>query len=161
MPVHLVIASERRTLDTWRRCVGVQAGVEFWLGRPRDAVADAVAVAGAFAYERYGGRPLAGEARVLRNGRGDGFPGLVVVPASRPMRLGTDGRPVVRAEFADVSPAYFGLSRALAALREWNDVGNEPHVDVLLLPLALLGMDDAEDTATPASVGRALREAAG
>jgi hypothetical protein len=156
----IITSDSEQVLDTWRRGLGPGLSVELWQSHPRDVPADAVAVSGVFAFERYGGRPAAGEARILRNHRDDGYPALVVVPASRPAAIGPDGRPVVRPEYAGISPAYFGMSRALAALREWNRAGQEPRVDILLMPLALLGMDDPEDTGTPASVGRALREAA-
>lgn len=156
----IITSDSEQTLDAWRRSLGSGLSVELWQSHPRDVPADAVAVSGMFAFERYGGRPKAGESSILRNNRNDGYPGLVVVPASRPATIGPDGRLVVRPEYAEVSPAYFGISRAMAALREWNDAGQEPRVEILLMPLALLGMDDPKDTATPGSVGRALRETA-
>ncbi|MEW2522409.1 hypothetical protein [Actinacidiphila alni] len=157
----IVTSTSAPLLDVWRRHLGDGLPVELWEAEARDVPADAVAMAGMFAHERYGGRPEPGRAKILRNGRGDGFPGLVVVPATRPMTRDAAGQAVVRPESADVGPAYFGISRALDALREWNTAGAEPRVDVLLFPLGLLGMDSAADSATPASVGRAVRECLG
>lgn len=148
-------------LDVWRRHLGTGLPVELWEAGPRDVPADAVMISAIFAHGRYGGRPTPGVAQILRNGRGDGYPGLVVVPATRPAMLDAEGRAVVRPEYADVSPAYFGVSRALDAVREWNAAGEEPRVDVLLFPLGLLGMESVDDTATPESVGRAVRDGLG
>jgi hypothetical protein len=154
----IITSDSARLLDVWRKHLGADLPVELWEAEARDVPADAALVAGTFAFGRYGGRPKGGEAQILRNGRGDGYPGLIVVPATRPAVLDADGRAVVRPEYAQVSPAYFGVSRALEAVREWNAGGAEPRVDVLLLPLGLLGMESVDDTATPESVGRAVRD---
>ncbi|SFE75561.1 hypothetical protein SAMN05216251_10581 [Actinacidiphila alni] len=154
----IVTSDNAQLLDVWRQHLGAGLPVELWKAEPRDVPADAVMVSGMFAHGRYGGRPTPGRAQILRNGRGDGYPGLVVVPATRPAMLDAEGQPVVRPEYADISPAYFGVSRALDALREWNASGQEPRVEVLLFPLGLLGMESPADTATPESVGRAVRE---
>ncbi|MET9223416.1 hypothetical protein ABZX65_32300 [Streptomyces sp. NPDC003300] len=154
----IIVSDNARLLEVWRRHLGDGLPVELWEAEARDVGADAVMVAGVFAHGRYGGRPTPGRAQILRNVRGDGYPGLVVVPATRPAMLDGEGRPVVRPEYADVSPAYFGVSRALEAVREWNAGGEVPRVDVLLFPLGLLGMESVEDTATPEAVGRAVRE---
>lgn len=154
----IVTSDNARLLDVWRRHLGAGPPVELWEAGARDVPADAVVVAAMFAHGRYGGRPTPGRAQILRNERDDGYPGLVVVPASRPAMFDAEGKAVVRPEYSDVSPAYFGVSRALDAVREWNEAGEEPRVDVLLFPLGLLGMESVEDTATPESVGKAVRD---
>ena len=157
----VITAESDATLDLWRRELADDLPVELWRAEPRDVPADAVAVSGVFAFGRYGGRPKQGVAQILRNHRNDGYPALVVVPPSRPATFGPDGTPIVLPEYADVSPAYFGVSRALAALTTWNAEGGEPHVHVLLFPLTLLGMDSADDASTPRSVGAAVRDVLG
>lgn len=109
-------------------------------------------MAGAWAFEWYGGRPTRDHAQVVANETGDGLPLWVVIPPYRPfVRLG--GEIKVREDFASVSPAYFAIVESLRAIKR--EFGNEV---VVVLCLPLLGMDDPDDGITPISVAQAVEE---
>jgi hypothetical protein len=154
----ITIASDQEAVvAVWRQELASVPGVSFSADPQTAFPADAVVLSGIFAFDRYGGRPRNDAAQILVNRHDDGFPGLVVVPPSLPAVFDEAGRPVIREDFADVSPAYHAVSHTMSALREWNR-RDERHVETVVFHLPMMGMNDPADHRTPASVRRALRD---
>jgi hypothetical protein len=153
----VVVTENLETLAVWQEELGGIDQVDFRVGTPTGFAADAAVMSGIYAFGRYGGRPRTDAAQIRENVRGDGFPGLVVIPPSRPAMFDEEGRPVVRPEFRDTSPAYFAMSHVLRSVDAW-DRDHDRRLHSVLLPLPLLGMDDPGDRSTPRSVRRALAD---
>ncbi|MEU5024025.1 hypothetical protein [Streptomyces milbemycinicus] len=148
-----VATNNPQTAGSWANVLRARDDVEVIEARAVSVQADIIVMAGAWAFERYGGRPTRDEAQILPNETGDGMPLWVAIPPYRPfVRKGNEI--TVREDFAEVSPAYFAIAQSLRAIRR--EFGNGV---VVLLDLPLLGMDDPCDEQTPLSVATAIGEA--
>lgn len=143
----------RRTAELWAELLRPRSTLAVMESRAVDVAADVVVMAGAWAFERYGGRPTHDHAQIVPNERGDGFPLWVAIPPYRPF-VRSGGEIKVREDFASVSPAYFAIFNSIRAIRR--EFGDEVEV---VLDLPLLGMDDPDDEVTPISVADAIEEA--
>lgn len=159
--VHIYIASrEPATLSLWKERIPPCEGIEFSTEVPPSLKADAVAMSGAFAFDRYGGRPNRYEAQIIENTRGDGFPGFVVIPPYRLQVEQPDGSFSVAPEHAHMNPSYYAVSCTLRDVTLWNSIAQDSAdaISSIILDLALLEMEDPLDSSTPESVGQAIRE---
>ncbi|MER6121788.1 hypothetical protein ABT173_03630 [Streptomyces sp. NPDC001795] len=145
-----VTSRQQSTLDLWARLLPASTVIEFVNEGDRRVHADALAMSGVWAFDRYGGSPNREAAQILSNARGDGLPEWIVVPPFRPV-VERDGSFSIRDDFEEVSPAYYAVLESLRAVK--NEFGDSSSV---ALDLAMLGMDDPRDESTPASVARAI-----
>ncbi|MFF8775714.1 hypothetical protein ACF07W_00430 [Streptomyces sp. NPDC015140] len=110
-----------------------------------------------FALERYGGRAGIQRAQILENRRGDGWHDLIVVPPGRPVTADVEGNVKVKAEYSDVSAAYFAALRSFSAIEEWNE-GGARQISVLEVNLPLMNMDNPVDNSSALSFKEALAD---
>ncbi|WP_146022163.1 hypothetical protein [Streptomyces sp. CB02959] len=156
--MNIIITSDNEsTLALWRARLSPFPQVQFTKERSADIEADAVAISGIYAFERYGGRPNSAIAQVITNTTGDGLPGLIIIPPSLPMVLGREKKPVVHPDYKQTSPAYYAISHTLQAIDALNSQGGRT-VTTVIFSLPLLGMNSPHDESTPTSVGRAIEE---
>ncbi|MGC0330213.1 hypothetical protein RKD23_003203 [Streptomyces sp. SAI-170] len=156
--MRLVITSQKAdTLARWQRVFEGCADAVCRRGLRSDTPVDAVLMAGLFAHGRYGGRPNFSTAEILENRRGDGWPGLVVVPPTRPMTKDSEGNWTVHADYADIPPAYFAASRSFQAVAEWNS-RHETQISSVELNLGLMNMDNPADDSSASAFRRAFEE---
>ncbi|WP_251745674.1 hypothetical protein [Frankia sp. AiPs1] len=92
----MILARVQEKLSDW-------SGVEFRVGRVPDTWSgcDAMVMWWPLAHDRFGGIPEPGVAKVLRNGRGDDLPGIILATPSGPGM--TSGVGTSRAEIEDYS----------------------------------------------------------
>jgi hypothetical protein len=154
-----VATTNQKTLEVWRSILRIRV-VDFTSTVPPQLTADAILMAGQFAFDRYGGRPRTSDAQILQNSNGDGMPPLIVIPPYRPMVKSPEGGRTIAPGWEDVSPAYHAVSRALDGIKSWNlkEFGTPRHIESIVIDLAMLGMNNPSDTQTPTSVHRALAE---
>lgn len=145
-----VTSRQQSTLDLWSRLLPASTLIEFVNEGDRMVQADALAMSGVWAFDRYGGSPNRESAQILSNARGDGLPEWIVVPPFRPV-VERDGSFVIRDDWEEVSPAYYAVLESLRAVK--NEFGDSSSV---ALDLPMLGMDDPCDESTPVSVARAI-----
>ncbi|MFI1161139.1 hypothetical protein [Streptomyces sioyaensis] len=158
MNMNIIIASDNdSTLALWEAHLSPLAEVSFTKERAVHIEADAVAIAGIYAFERYGGRPNTTAAQVVTNTTGDGLPGVVIIPPSLPVILNSEKRPVVHPDYTEVSPAYYAISHTLKVIDALNTEG-EQVVRRVIFSLPLLGMNNPRDASTPSSVRQAIEE---
>lgn len=145
-----VTSRQQSTLDLWARLLPASTVIEFINEGDRRVQADALAMSGVWAFDRYGGSPNREAAQILSNARDDGLPEWIVVPPFRPV-VERDGSFAIRDDFEEVSPAYYAVLESLRAVKD--ELGDSSSV---ALDLAMLGMDDPRDESTPTSVARAI-----
>lgn len=73
-----------RTAESWTNVFRARDDVEVVESKATSVEADIIVMAGAWAFERYGGRPTRDQAQILPNETGDGLPLWVVIPPHRP-----------------------------------------------------------------------------
>jgi hypothetical protein len=145
-----VTSQSQETLDLWSRILPAAGAIEFVRTTDHRVEADAVVMSGAWAFDRYGGRPNREHAQVLQNNKGDGLPERVIVPPFRPV-VERDGEFKIREDYEDVSPTYFAFLESLrAASRELGESCR------IAFDLPMLGMDRPMDESTPRSAARAI-----
>lgn len=138
------------TLTSWARIIGHIKDVHYIDCADVTAQMDSVVMSGAWAFDRYGGRPNRTRAQIAFNERDGNLPGIVIIPPFRPLSE-QEGVSSVREDFKPVSPAYYAASKALETAEE--ELGSDVSV---VFHLPLLGMDDPLDESSPQSVSRAV-----
>ncbi|MFB8382198.1 hypothetical protein [Streptomyces rubiginosohelvolus] len=154
----LITTLREPTLAVWQSVLPEDDHVEYRLASARAVDADALCIAGIYAFERYGGAPRNDVAQILDNLRNDGLPSLIIVPPSLPMVREADGTVTVHPDFEEVSPAYHAMARTGEAILRWNERDSGKSIHTVVVDLPLLGMDAPDDRKTPCSARRAIHD---